>query len=427
MQKKLLMAAILAAAFCLSNVTWASNWDGSHSSDWRDLNNWSANALPAAGANWEILASTPHRLIVTDSFLDGTVTGRLIARDGFTITSGGSMSVAQLQHLGNPSHTPTLIQGTLNSAPGGSTASFWRVGTWTIDGGVLRVDRRMEFGTVSGTFTINVINGGRIEQMGTEFIITGNHSGGVTHVNITGANSRIINHDGGALPGSTARTLINRNNTAGRVTITNGGSWLMHETMARINTWIGNGWVRNNIPHEELVLTQIGNRVDVVGQRRTRAYNPSPAHGGSSAPGAVNLAWTKPLDSLLGTNVTSRVYFLENYPVDVNGLPTDPNGDTFPLIATMLPADAPSIMINTKPGARYGWRVDTMDNTLPANDPNTARIGRGQVWYFAIRNIAPVVEAGAMQRLGLNATGTATFNSNATVTDEGLPLGATVT
>ncbi|HSV27848.1 MAG TPA: hypothetical protein VLH60_08145, partial [Sedimentisphaerales bacterium] len=303
------LTIIAAALMLLAGSASGRDWIGVVSTSWHDSGNWSTGSPPTAGQNWTINANTPHQLIITDAFIGGVRTGILYARDGFTITATGSMNVGQLQHVSNPKFSPTLIQGTLDSAPGGSTPSFWRIGTWTIDGGIVRVNRRIEIGnTTSGTMTMNVINGGVLEQLGTEYFITGNNSGTTAHVNITGANSRVISHDGGSIP---SRTWINRHNTSGRVTISNGGSWNMHITMADISSnhrglthLLANNWVRNTVSTEELVLTPNANRINVAARTRTWAGDPSPANGSTGWTYSPPLSWTPGIGAL-----RSEVYF----------------------------------------------------------------------------------------------------------------------
>jgi len=306
-QRVFLASAIVV--FMLVGGAMGGNWTGAVSTSWHDSGNWSNGLPPAAGENWEINASITYKLTVTDEFIGGARTGRLIARNGFTIQAGGSMYVGQLQQVTGT----TLIQGTLDSAPGGDTATWWRPCTFTIDGGIMRVNRRMEWGndTTSGTITFNVINGGVLEQMGTEYMITGDNSGTVTNINISGPGSRVISYDGGS---TTYRTWINRYNTSGRVTITNGGSWNMHITMADVSSsqrgltyMLNNGWVRTTVPGEQLVPTPNGNRIEVVAMVPTWASQPSPEDGSSSWTYSPLLSWTPGPAAL-----RSEVYFGTN-------------------------------------------------------------------------------------------------------------------
>jgi hypothetical protein len=312
----------------MMGTAWAGDWAGTVSSNWHDPNNWTGKSIPTTGSNWTITANTPYRLIINDSFLNGVRTGTVYARDGFTINSAGSMYVGNFQHVSNASFGTTYIYGLLDINAGGTTANFWRIGTWIIDGGTVKVYKRLEMGnTTSGTFNLTVKNGGLLQQTGGEYFITGNNSSTVTNINIDGANSQIISYDNGSTSYS---TWINRYNTSGRVTITNGGSWNMHNKMADTSSsqrgltyLLANSWVRDTDSDEELVLTANGNRFNVVATIRTWAGVPSPTTGATGYTYSPALSWVpgygaQRSEVYFGTS-QSAVTSAQKLKADING------------------------------------------------------------------------------------------------------------
>jgi hypothetical protein len=327
---KIRLSAVVSAlvVFGLGGIVSAGDWMGTVSSDWHNNSNWGGGAPPVAGENWTITASTPYKLIITDAFLGGVRTGTLYARDGFTVTSTGSMNVGNFQHISNPKFSPTLIQGTLDINAGGSTANFWRIGTWTIDGGILRVNRRIELGnTTSGTFSLSITNGGLLEQTGNEYFITGNNSSTTTNITVSGTNSRIISYHAG----STAnKTWINRYNTSGRTTITNGGSWSMNTTLADVSSsqrgltyMLANGWIRDTNADEELVVSDDAGNNKVQATIRAWAGNPFPVTAATGFTYSPVLSWTPGFGSqrsevYFGTS-SSAVAAAQRLKADING------------------------------------------------------------------------------------------------------------
>jgi hypothetical protein len=77
-------------------------------------------------------------------------------------------------------------------------------------------------------------------------------------------------------------------------------------------------------------------------------------------------------------------------------------------------------------GGVYQWRVDSIDHSKDGLDPNYPITTQGTCWYFRTGNSAPVANAGATQTVN-QASGSSLWVSNATITDDGLPIGAAVT
>lgn len=313
---------------CSGGAVFAGDWMGTVSSDPHDANNWGSKTLPTAGQNWTITASTPYRLIINDAFLGTTRTGTVYARDGFTINSGGKLYVGNFQHVSNASFGTTYIYGLLDINAGGTTANFWRIGNWIVDGGTVKVYKRLEMGnTTSGTFNLTVQNGGLLQQTGGEYFITGNNSSTTTNISIDGANSRIISYDSG----STAnKTWINRYNTSGRVTITNGGYWSMNTTLADVGSsqrgityMLANSWIRDTESDEELVVTTDGGNNRVTATTRTWAGTPFPTNAATGFTYSPTLSWVpgygaQRSEVYFGTNLAA-VTAAQKLKADING------------------------------------------------------------------------------------------------------------
>jgi len=160
----------------------------------------------------------------------------------------------------------------------------------------------------------------------------------------------------------------------------------------------------------------------------------APLDGQTVQPGTNLLKWTMPTSYTGASAMTCDVYF-GTYAADVNGVPTDPNGDNLTTIATGLVdpnlLDNNVIMeqaITAVYTQKYQWRVDCHDPTLTGLDPNHPNLIKSKVMYMSCQNQAPVVTYNTSTTLALNnhpiiglRNGTATFATTASATDDSLP------
>jgi hypothetical protein len=161
------------------------------------------------------------------------------------------------------------------------------------------------------------------------------------------------------------------------------------------------------------------------------ATDPAPGHEAESvSPDTDELSWTNPEQASPSEIIECDVWFSNDFPEygNHNG---DPNFTTYAdQIVTMEATDAVTLStlipaIDLVMGEVYYWRVDCYDPNKMVTDPdNYPAIGK--VWTFDTINRAPVVDAGVKQNAWLDA-GSVAVNLDATVSDDGLPLSATVT
>lgn len=160
------------------------------------------------------------------------------------------------------------------------------------------------------------------------------------------------------------------------------------------------------------------------------ATKPDPADGAESvSPDLDELSWKSPDPNSPTEPIYCDVWFTDYFP-EYDVYRGDPNFTSYatkildyqPVESVTLSAcDPPIDLVIDK---QYFWRVDVYEpNAVPPNVP-IKKIS--DVWTFDTINRAPVVDAGLKQNLWLDA-GSASTTLAATVTDDGLPLSATVT
>ncbi len=147
-----------------------------------------------------------------------------------------------------------------------------------------------------------------------------------------------------------------------------------------------------------------------------------PLDGQAVAPGATELKWKNSAPFYDGTSMTRQVRFGTYDVNETTGLPTDPNGDNLPVVAT-LTNNEPNYIVTCVYGENYQWRIDSIDpgNGADANYPKTIS-SRAQ--YIICKNQAPVITipTSATTAIGLR-NGTVAWSTTATATDDGLPIG----
>jgi|GEM_PF-4914100 len=153
-----------------------------------------------------------------------------------------------------------------------------------------------------------------------------------------------------------------------------------------------------------------------------RSYDPIPGHRSVGNAGTTKLQWRN------ATGLASsmcNVFFstVRDDLIDPNTNITKRPGDK--RIAYHVMGTPGSLSEATLPDPLpeadvYYWRVDTLNTNYPV-DPN---IYAGPVWQYSVTNAVPQVDAGP-DRYTYPAAGT--IQISGTVTDDGLPSGATVT
>lgn len=190
------------------------------------------------------------------------------------------------------------------------------------------------------------------------------------------------------------------------------------------NWWIGNPPAYDNDPFETPpLLTADGRRVRnspslILELPPLGADNPEPYHEDIVKSDLAQLSWTNPASA---NPVICTVYL---------GTGTEPN--RLAMDSITLAPNATSVAINTtnfptkgnlKDLTQYWWIVDCDDT--PAPDPN---IIEGMPWtFFVNNNNPPVVDAGPDQVVWMPDPNGVLVNLDGTVTDDGLPVGASLT
>lgn len=490
--RSLLVAVLITASASAVSTT----WNGSVGSDWATAGNWTSTlpvggdtavipvvtspaAYPvvaalapatgaiirsdiAAGASLGInsggtLASTTTNNSGTLTVNSGgTMTGTYLnVASGGLLTIGGTVSLTNigLGATGSVGSTATVNAGGALNIPGSSSA------THTINAGSLNVKGTVTFNrtiycgsggsaSVPRLGTINVTDGGVLNNAsGQGNIILGNNTSGTRGVlNVWGTNSAVTLN-------SSCGLTIGRSPGTGLIDLRNGGR-IEYGTNTRtpINNGITAGTVVAGDPREGLVITDIAtNRWKLTTFARNQAFTPTPASPTANinsctlvSLGTIPVSWMAPLERNADYVVEQKVY--SNFStgtvaVDVNGWPTDPNGDNLTLMPqTYARTIGTAAALRTLPtmtsavGGIYQWRVDSIDNSKThEQDPNYPITTKGTCWYFRTGNSAPVAAAGPKDQAGnvipqaVSQAITSTWTSNATITDDGLPQNAAVT
>ena len=418
---KSLMAVLLVTA---SASAVSTTWNGSVSGDWNTVGNWTSTVPVAADTatvpvvtTYPILSSSTPTIALTN--VNGTL----------TVASGGTLNTTQLG-MGAGSTLNINAGGTVNAIGTSNLYHNWSSGTAAIKG-TLNINRNWYFATggTSGntrTFTVNVTNGGYVNVQKFNTVTLGNKTYNTGILNVWGTGSLVSWSD----PCCPAPR-IGYSGGTGLIDLRSGGR-IEYSTAidGTFQAAITAGTLKTGDVRDRLITTDLaGGRRSIAAIEQVKAYNPSPANTVPQviiAPSASTvLSWTKPLGrkNNLASSILCTVRF-GTYAVDVNGTPTDPNGDLLPVIATDISA---SQVTWATGNAKYQWRVDCKDiSGVGGTDPNYPIINKGDAWYFTSGNQPPVVNAGTVQYLGLR-NGTVTFNSSASYTDDGLPAGGPVT
>jgi hypothetical protein len=159
------------------------------------------------------------------------------------------------------------------------------------------------------------------------------------------------------------------------------------------------------------------------------AVNPNPPDGAESVwPDLDELTWTNPEAASPTEPITCNVWFTDDFP-EYGKYPGDPNFTNYATQIVDNEAVESVILSEVIPPVDlvmdevYYWRVDVHDPNI-SEDPEDVVVG--SVWIFDTINRAPIVDAGVKHNLWLEAS-SVSVTLDATVTDDGLPLSATVT
>jgi|GEM_PF-5744921 len=441
------LAAILLVAGSASAAT--VTWLGTTSNDWATGANWDVGYAP--GYSTADTASIPA---VTSPAFTPVVTGVQPSGSGSitttTIGSGASLQISgtlnttqlTISASGSTGGSLTVDAGATANFQGTSSLShYWNAGTATIRG-IATENRNLYFGnggssTASRTMTVSLLNGGRLSTGNQCAFTLGNGSYNTGVFNIWGAD------------GSATGSLWSNGNSAPRLNYNGGSSYISLKDGGRIEyntghdstfqTAITNNVIRSGDIRQIIVKDYVPGsttRYRITTQVMDKAYNPMPTSAGPNPAtmtlvslGTVGVDWTAPIARNYTDSIVCKVYAsfaTGTYPVDSNGYPADPNGDLLPLYTTITRPAQMGLNMTTIVAGRYQWRVDCVDHSKDGVDPNYPLTTKGDVWYFRTGNSAPVANAGTTQVLGL-VGGAATFTSDATITDDGLPIGGAVT
>jgi hypothetical protein len=436
------LVAVLLVTAAASAV--GTTWTGTVNSDWNTAGNWNAT-LPVAGDTATIPAVTTPAVY--------PVVGALTPATGNILTTeinGGQLTLnARLNNTRVSMSASAANLITINSAGylylGGASSGigsshYWTAGTVDNLGGYIYVNRNFYVGSGSGnTCTLNIKNGGTLQCYNQCNFTVGNGAGSTGIVNVWGKSS-----DGTAPSRITNGSTTPRLGNGGTCTITLKGGGQLQFPSGQQATW------HNAVTAGKITSASIKERIvettgNITTQVQTKAYNNSPLSVTPAdvdtmtlvANGTVPVSWTAPASAAstdiayYGT-VVERVY--NNFatgilPVDVNGMPTDPNSDNLTAytdIATTA-GGVQTLNMTAVPGGVYQWRVDSIDYGNNPADSNYPKTTKGDVWYFRTGNSAPVANAGAAQSIGFATGGSALFASAATISDDGLPQNAAVT
>ena len=150
-----------------------------------------------------------------------------------------------------------------------------------------------------------------------------------------------------------------------------------------------------------------------------QARNPVPANHAIVPTSLSQICWTNPDPNMEGGVITSDVYLGTGDPNE--NLP----GYGYTKIASGITETCVTIPFALEQTQTYRWVVNCFDSSMAAGE----ELLPGSIWDFNTNNAAPVVNVGPNQYLWLGNAGdpaTATVSVDATVTDDGLPPGSTL-
>ncbi|MCP3473905.1 autotransporter domain-containing protein [Bradyrhizobium sp. CCGUVB1N3] len=164
------LALVLSAGLALPGLAQAADWTGAASTDWFTAGNWSPGAVPTAGDNAIIDATTPNPTVVNaaNAAAQFVIVGN-VGTGALTITGGGTVSTV-LGWVGESGGS----NGTVTVAGAGST--------WTNSFDLLLGK--------SGTGTVNISNGGVVSSVTTSI---GYYAASTGTVTVDGAGSTLTN------------------------------------------------------------------------------------------------------------------------------------------------------------------------------------------------------------------------------------------
>jgi hypothetical protein len=236
-----------------------------------------------------------------------------------------------------------------------------------------------------GTGTLNM-TGGTIE-LSDNLVVPG----------LTGTGSVYLR--GGTINASELRLT----SASGSVDITTGTLILDGDDTATIQTYVTDGWLTAYNGRGRLNLDYDVTNKGKTTLTATALLDPTPADGGTVAPGEVELSWTLPDPCVPGEPVLVDVYFTDNLRLLEEF--TDPAA-----IRVVSRQNVTSVVVQAQSKTRYYWAVDTYVGS-PA-DPIL-----GPIFSFYADNLPPKVDAGPDVVTWLQE-GHRTGNLDATVTDD---------
>jgi outer membrane autotransporter protein len=225
---------VALVGLALSTEAAATDWTGTVSTDWYTAGNWDLNALPTSADSVVVNATGINPTLINGGIASAATTTVGLNNDGLlTISNGGILngSQARLGELFGSTGTATVMGA-------GSV--------WNAEGMVVGY---------SGTGTLNILNGAKVDTSAYD-IELGAQTSGIATVTVDGAGSLltganiVVGYDGG-----------------GKLTISNGGTVRSTSFTSYIAEYAGSvGAVtvtgpdsRLLIEHNALVLAQAGN------------------------------------------------------------------------------------------------------------------------------------------------------------------------
>jgi hypothetical protein len=454
--RSLLVAVLITATASAVNLRWFGGTD----SDFTNAANWYmgtsgttiATSAPATGDIIDISSGASTWPVLATTAAGGGYITNVNTNGGaqLTFNSGGVLNVTNfpINALTSSSTGGTLtINAGATVTAANSSSHYWNAGTATIRG-TISVNRSLYIASGGAAayprvMTINIFDGGTLSCGNQNLMQLG--GGNVNNqgiINIWGANS---SGTGSLLSFGNGTPAIPRSgSTNSYISLKDGGRIEYNTGMdSTFQTAINNNYIRSGDVRQLLTKAYVPGsttRYRITTFVNKVAYNPSPASASTNLNsmtlvtlGTVPVTWTAPLETLADYRAEQRFY--SNFstgvlPVDVNGWPTDPNGDnltltqTFARAASTTPVSMSLPSMTSAVGGVYQWRVDSVvDYNATTGQPI---ISKGPVWYFRTGNSAPVSNAGAAATIN-QASGSSNWTSNATITDDGLPIGAAVT
>lgn len=424
-KRLMLSLAMVGLAAVSARAATTTTWTGTIDTAWSNTGNWNST-VPAAADTVTIPAVSRYPVLSS-----AAASPALMNANGLTVASGGSLTSTQFNTVSGSVSTLNIDSG--GSLTGNGSSSLYHyiyAGTAYVRGTLaFRGNTYVGHGGASGSSrsaTIHVTDGGYFNIQKYNSLTLGNKTYNTGILNVWGTGSRASWSDA-----SSNAPRIGYSGGTGLIDLRNGGR-IEYPTAidGTFQSAITAGTLKAGRARDRLITTDLaGGRRSIAAIEQATAYNPSPA---STTPQVIVtpsasqvLSWTKPVGRTngLASSILCTVRY-GTYPVDANGTPTDPNGDLLPVIATDITASQVTV---TAADARYQWRVDCKDTSgNDSGDPNYPITDKGIAWYFTSGNQPPVVNAGTTKYLGLR-DGTVNFVSNASYTDDGLPVGGTVT